>query len=241
MRSPPYLPRIGGKDKITVRAGALASGEPHEGSGKQTNKSAVDWLIMGTEEGTRDMTWTQIVDGADKLRVKGGQATQIVARAGALVSGTSSDRSGKFTNKAATDWMIMGAEEGTCDKTWAQIEEGADKLRAEGGKASEIVLRIRALESGASADALGQVFNRDLDVMNFCIMGREMGCMGKTQEQITEGAGKKSKAAGAARCVFCFLFEAATQLARQLHQECTQVVCSNKVDRSRLALRHSRY
>jgi len=64
---------------------------------------------------------------------------------------------------------------------------------------------------------------------------------------------------------FCFmiipffgLFEAATQLARQVHQERTQVVYSNKVDRkvhqertqvvysnkvdrSRLALRHSRY
>jgi len=41
---------------------------------------------------------------------------------------------------------------------------------------------------------------------------------------------------------FCFvLFEAATALARQFHQERTQVVCSNKVDRSRLAFRHSRY
>ena len=29
-----------------------------------------------------------------------------------------------------------------------------------------------------------------------------------------------------------FLFEAATQLARQVHQERTKVVCSNKVDRS---------
>ena len=35
---------------------------------------------------------------------------------------------------------------------------------------------------------------------------------------------------------FLFLFEAATQLARQVHQERTQIVCSNKVDRSRLAL-----
>ena len=40
---------------------------------------------------------------------------------------------------------------------------------------------------------------------------------------------------------FFVLFEAATQLARQVHQERTQVVCSNKVDRNRLALRHSRY
>jgi len=42
-------------------------------------------------------------------------------------------------------------------------------------------------------------------------------------------------------CIYVFfvcLFEAATQLARQVHQEHTQVVCSNKVDRSRLALRH---
>jgi len=35
-------------------------------------------------------------------------------------------------------------------------------------------------------------------------------------------------------------FQAVTQLARQVPQEHTQVVCSNKVDRSRLALRHSR-
>ena len=37
---------------------------------------------------------------------------------------------------------------------------------------------------------------------------------------------------------FVFL-KAATQLARQVHQERTQVVCSNKVDRSCLTQRHS--
>jgi len=36
------------------------------------------------------------------------------------------------------------------------------------------------------------------------------------------------------------LFEAATQLARQVQQERTQVVCSNKVGWSRLAQRHFR-
>ena len=41
-------------------------------------------------------------------------------------------------------------------------------------------------------------------------------------------------------CVYVLflLFEAATQLACQVHQERTQMVCSNKVDWSRLALRH---
>jgi hypothetical protein len=39
---------------------------------------------------------------------------------------------------------------------------------------------------------------------------------------------------------FFFLLKAATQLARQVQQERTQVVCSNKVGRSRLAQRHSR-
>ena len=39
---------------------------------------------------------------------------------------------------------------------------------------------------------------------------------------------------------FFFLLKAATQLARQGQQERTQVVCSNKVGRSRLAQRHSR-
>ena len=36
-----------------------------------------------------------------------------------------------------------------------------------------------------------------------------------------------------------FLCFAATQVTRQLHQERTQVVCSNKVARKRLARRHS--
>jgi len=39
----------------------------------------------------------------------------------------------------------------------------------------------------------------------------------------------------------CFFeLKAATQLARQVQQERTQVVCSNKVGQSRLAQRHSR-
>jgi len=98
------------------------------------NKAAVDWLLMGAEKGTRDMTWEEIEEGADKLRVKGGQTAQIVARAGALVSGAPCDESGQPTNKAAMDWLLMGAEEGTRNMTWEEIEEGADKLRAEGGK-----------------------------------------------------------------------------------------------------------
>jgi len=43
-----------------------------------------------------------------------------------------------------------------------------------------------------------------------------------------------------ARIKVFFLFETATQLARQVQQERTQVVCINKVGRSRLAQRHSR-
>jgi len=40
---------------------------------------------------------------------------------------------------------------------------------------------------------------------------------------------------------FCFFFfEAATQLARRVQPNSTQVACSNKVGRSRLAQRHSR-
>ena len=35
------------------------SGAPPDGSGQPTNKAAVDWLLMGAEEGTRDMTWHQ--------------------------------------------------------------------------------------------------------------------------------------------------------------------------------------
>ena len=50
------------------------------------------------------------------------------------MSGAPPDGSGQPTNKAAVDWQLMGAEEGTCDMTWEEIEEGADKLRAEGGR-----------------------------------------------------------------------------------------------------------
>ena len=128
----------GGKTaQILARAGALVSGAPRDASGRPTNKAAVDWLLMGAKEGTSDMTWEQIEEGADKLRAegcrKGGNASQIVARAGALVSGAPSDASGQPTYKAAMDWLLMGTEEGTRDMTWEQIEAGVDKLRAKGG------------------------------------------------------------------------------------------------------------
>jgi len=68
-----------------VRAWALISRAPTDGSGKPTNKAVVDWMLMGAQEGTCDMTWEQVEEGADKLRVdggkKGGKASQIVARA----------------------------------------------------------------------------------------------------------------------------------------------------------------
>jgi len=126
--------RKGGKAaQIPTREGAIVSGAPPDASGQPTNKAAVDWLLMGAEEGTRDMTWEEIEEGADKLRVKGGKTAQIVARAGALVSGAPRDDYGKPSKKAAVDWMIMGAQEGTRGMTWEEIEEGADKLRVEGG------------------------------------------------------------------------------------------------------------
>ena len=58
--------------QILAREGAIASGAPPDASGRPTNKATVDWLLMGAEEGTRDMTWEQIEEGADKLRVEGG-------------------------------------------------------------------------------------------------------------------------------------------------------------------------
>jgi len=67
----------------------------------------VDWLIIGAAEGTRDKTWKEIEEWADKLRVeggrKGGTATQIVARAGALVRRAPRDDSSQPTNKATMD------------------------------------------------------------------------------------------------------------------------------------------
>jgi len=71
------------------------------------------------------------------LRAEGGRkgvkTAQIVARAGALVGGAPHDDYAKPSKKAAVDWMVMGAEAGTRDMTWEQIEEGADKLRGKGG------------------------------------------------------------------------------------------------------------
>jgi len=122
------------KAQILAREGAIASWAPPDASGRPTNKAAVDWFLMGAEEGTRDMTWEQIEEGADKLRAEGGKTAQIVARTGALVSRAPRDASGRPTNKAAVNWLLMGAEEGTRHMTWEQIEEGADKLRAEGGR-----------------------------------------------------------------------------------------------------------
>jgi len=63
---------------------------------------------------------------------KGGTAAEILAREGALASWAPPDASGQPTNKATVDWVLMGAEEGTRDMTWEQIEEGAAKLRAKG-------------------------------------------------------------------------------------------------------------
>jgi len=104
--------RKGGKAAQTLaREGALASGAPHDDSGRPANKAAVDWLIMGAEEGTHDMTWEEIEEGPDKLRAKGGMATQIVARAGALASGAPPDDSCQPTNKAAVNqafWQESG-------------------------------------------------------------------------------------------------------------------------------------
>jgi len=55
-----------------VRENAIASGAPPDASGRPTNKAAVDWLLMGADEGTGDMTWEQIEEGVAKLRGKGG-------------------------------------------------------------------------------------------------------------------------------------------------------------------------
>ena len=55
-------------------------------------------------------------------------------------------------------------------------------------------------------------------------------------ECIFSWVGAKSFFLGCSFCFVLFLFEADTQLARQVHQKRTQVGCSNKVDRSRLAL-----
>jgi len=177
------------------------SGAPRDASGQPTNKAAVDWLIMGAEEGTRDMTWEQIEEGADKVRVKGGKkggkTAQILARAGALVSGAPRDASGRPTKKAAMDWLLMGAEKGTRDMTWEQIEEGAAQIMAEGRETWLIVARAGALDSGAPRDASGQPTNRA--ILDWGLMGAEEGTRDMTWEQIEEGAAKV-KGEGGSKC-----------------------------------------
>jgi len=99
--------RKGGKAaQILAREGALERGALPDDSGQPTNKAAVDWWLRGAEEGTRDMTWEEIEEGADQMRAKGGKAAQIVARAGALVNGAPPDASGKPKKKAAVDISI---------------------------------------------------------------------------------------------------------------------------------------
>jgi len=151
--------RKGGKTAQTVtRAGALVSGAPPDDSGQPTNKAAVDWLLMGTEKGTRDMTWEEIVEGTDKLRVKRGKTAQMVARAGALVSGAPCDDSGRPTKKAAVDWLLMGAEKGTIGMTWQEIEEGAAVLRGEGGSICKTAAsRKRKREGGIKGNDANKV------------------------------------------------------------------------------------
>ena len=170
--------QIGRKAQILAREGALASGAPHDVSGQPTIKAAVDWVIMGAEEGTRDMTWEEIEERADKLRVKGGKTAQIVARAGALVSRAPRYGSGQPTNKAAVDWFIMGSKEGTCDMTWEEIEEGADKFRVKRVKTVQLVARAGALVSGAPRDDSGQPTNKA--AVDWMIMGAKKGTRGMT-------------------------------------------------------------
>jgi len=119
---------------------SLASRVPNDDSGQPTNKAAADWLIMGAEEGTRDMTWEEIEEGADKLRegadklrVKGGEASQIVARAGAAKHGAQAEASEHASNLNAMNYLLNGAEEGCRGKTQEQITERAAKKRKEGG------------------------------------------------------------------------------------------------------------
>ena len=81
---------------------------------------------------------------------KRGKTAQILAREGALASGAPPDGSGQRTNKAATDWVLMGHEEGTRDMTGEEIEKGADKVRFEGGcKGGKTVASRKRMREGA--------------------------------------------------------------------------------------------
>jgi len=92
----------------------------------------------------------------------------------------------------------MGAEEGTHDMMWEEIEEGADELRVKGGrkggKASQIVARAWAAKHWAPTNALGLASK--LDAVNYALNGGEEGCSDKTREHIAEGATKKRKEGG---------------------------------------------
>jgi len=70
--------------------------------------------------------------GAGKKRKeggkKGGEASQITARAGAAKQGAPADASGQASNLDAVNWRIMGAEEGCRDQTQQQITVSFDLI-----------------------------------------------------------------------------------------------------------------
>jgi len=67
-----------------------------------------------------------------------------------------------------------------------------------------------------------------------CILGLT------TPQSISLTTKKRSAQGSLVPPPFFLFFESTQQLVRRVHPKCTQVVCSNKVGRSRLAQRHSR-
>jgi len=83
-------------------------------------------------EGRRGNILLQVAEGAGKKRKeggkKGGEASQITARAGAAKQGAPADASGQASNLDAVNWRIMGAEEGCRDQTQQQITVSFDLI-----------------------------------------------------------------------------------------------------------------
>ena len=70
----PEIRRKGGTSAQTkARFAAAVRGAPRNSkTGQASNTAGLDYLLMGGARGTRNLTWRQIADGAEKIWVKNG-------------------------------------------------------------------------------------------------------------------------------------------------------------------------
>jgi len=170
-----------------ARFAAAGRGAPRNAkTGQASNTAGLDYLLMGGARGTRSLTWRQSEDGEQKLKVKGGESTQVVARIGAVFCGAPLNAAGQASDTVGLDYLLMGGARGTRSLTWRQ------KLKMKGGEASQGVARASAAFVGAPVDAeTGQASAR-AGVL-YALAGGMEGCAGKSWTQIEAKGDKRRK------------------------------------------------